>query len=447
MTGDINRRRMLRGLLGGAAVTVGLPFFDCLLDTHGEALADGSPIPLRFGTWFWGLGMTAQIYLPKKTGPGFDVPEEIASLKDVRQHLNLYSNFAMPLDGRPNICHFSGWVGLVAGQVPTGRSDMPGTSFDVTIADIIGGATRFRSIQLAASGSLLDSHSYRSAQAVNAPEVSAAEFYTRVFGPEFQDPNADSFTPDPKTMVRKSVLSGVVEDSRDLNRVLGASDRARLDKYFTAIREVEKRLEIQLQKPAPAEACTIPKGGPEGPELMGREVEVVAQRHKLMTDILVLALSCNQTRVFNMLYSESGSVINRKGYERTHHTATHEEMNDLKLGYQVESSWFVRRAMESWAYFVKVLADYREGNATLLDRSLVFAYTDQALARIHSINGIPMWTAGRAGGRVKTGIHIDGHGAPASQVPLTCMQALGLKATEFGTLSLAAHGAVSEVMA
>ena len=56
---QIARRSILRGMLGGGALSVALPLFDCFLDDHGEALASGAPIPVRFGTWYWGMGHTA----------------------------------------------------------------------------------------------------------------------------------------------------------------------------------------------------------------------------------------------------------------------------------------------------------------------------------------------------------------------------------------------------
>ncbi|MBL8631555.1 MAG: hypothetical protein JNM81_18110, partial [Rhodospirillaceae bacterium] len=55
---SFGRRELLRGTVGGAAVTVALPFLDCFLDGHGEALASGAPLPVRFGTWFWSMGHT-----------------------------------------------------------------------------------------------------------------------------------------------------------------------------------------------------------------------------------------------------------------------------------------------------------------------------------------------------------------------------------------------------
>jgi len=45
------RRRVLKGMLGGAAVTVGLPYLDCFLNTNGSALAaTGQALPVVYGT-------------------------------------------------------------------------------------------------------------------------------------------------------------------------------------------------------------------------------------------------------------------------------------------------------------------------------------------------------------------------------------------------------------
>src|SRR5689334_6952567 len=107
---DFARRRVLRGMVGGTAVTVALPLLDCFLNGNGTALADGTAMPVRFGTWAWGLGMSKSIFVPKKTGMGFDLPEEIAALAPVRDKINLYTNFNGFRDSAPNLCHKTGWV-------------------------------------------------------------------------------------------------------------------------------------------------------------------------------------------------------------------------------------------------------------------------------------------------------------------------------------------------
>ena len=63
------RRRVLRGMVNGAIVSVGLPYLDCFLDSTGTALAaTGKELPLCFGTWFWGCGLTPGRWEPKTVG-------------------------------------------------------------------------------------------------------------------------------------------------------------------------------------------------------------------------------------------------------------------------------------------------------------------------------------------------------------------------------------------
>ena len=74
----------------------------------------------------------------------------------------------------------------------------------------------------------------------------------------------------------------------------------------------------------------------------------MAQRHKLMTDLMVMAVACDQTRVFNMVYNDNFSRVRRKGETYTHHVLTHEEQADPKLGYQPTAFWFNCKTMEGF---------------------------------------------------------------------------------------------------
>lgn len=441
----INRRRVLRGMLDGAAVTLALPFFECFLDGNGSAQASGAPLPTRFGTWFWGLGVTDKIFTPKKFGPDYDLPEQISSWKDIKQHVNIYSHLNVTTDGRPVPCHYTGWVAVLTGEAPLNGSTYPRESIDVIVSDAIGTTSRFRSLQLAATGGARSTHSFRGTDAVNPPDVSATDLYQKIFGPEFQDPNSPNFTPDPGIRARKSLLSALLDQSADFRRSVGSADKARLDEYFTSVRELEGRLALQLEKPAPAPSCKIPAAMDK--ELpVGIEADLLASRHNLMTDMLVMALACNQTSVFNMLYSDATATTSRQGYSKVHHTLTHEEPYDVNLGYQPSAAWFGTRAMESFAYFVRAMANFKEGDSTLLDRSLIFANSDLSLAQAHSLVGIPILTAGTAGGRLKTGIHFDGKNGPVTRVGLTALQAMGLQSSEWGQNSMRTSQVISEVM-
>lgn len=440
----LSRRRVLRGMLNGGAVTIALPLLNCFLNENGTALASGAPIPLRFGTWSWGLGMSEAIFVPKKTGPDFDLPLEIASLKPVQQHINLFTNYHVFKDAAPNLCHHSGWVILRSGIAPMTAENRPGETIDVAIARKIGNNTRFRSLSATATGDVRDSFSYENGNSVNAPEWSPLRFYQRLFGGNFQDPNASEFTPDPRVMVRKSSLSSVLEETRALSKELGVDDRARLDQYFTGLRDLERRFDLQLTKPEPREACIVTDRPEDLPS--GLDAYLVARRHRMMTDLMLMAVACDQTRVFNMFYASAFSATTKPGYDKPHHTATHEEAVVEAEQCQPNVSWYTQRAMEEWAYYVQALASFKEGDGTMLDNAFIYATTDQSFAKIHGIEGIPMFSAGSAGGRVKTGLHIDGATSPGCRLGYTAMRLMGLDVPSWGDKSNKTSAEISEIL-
>ncbi|HWK48700.1 MAG TPA: DUF1552 domain-containing protein [Steroidobacter sp.] len=435
----LNRRRVLKGMLNGAAVTVGLPLLDCFLNESGTAFASGAPMPVRFGTWGYGCGATSKVFVPKKFGAGYDLPEEIASWAPVRNHVNLYTNSTAILDSAPNKNHFTGWVVARCGIAPTGG--VPGETIDATVAKKIGRTTRFRSLTATASGDTTNTYSYVNSATPNPAEWSPLKFYTRLFGPEFQDPNMSSFTPDPKVMVRKSVLSAVMDQTNSLMKTVGAADRARIDQYFTGLRQLENQFQQRLTKPEPIAACQAPGKAPVDPQ-MSKEVEAVRLRHRMMTELMVMAVACDQTRVFNMGYSAPFSALVRAGYPKPHHTCTHEDPTDPQLGYQPNASWFTRRTMEGWVDFVQAFTKVREGDGTLLDNVLIYATTDVGYAKTHTVDGMPIFTAGRAGGKIKSGLHIDMKGGSPTAVGYTALRLMGVDLPSWGTLS----NQTSEVM-
>lgn len=441
----LSRRRVLRGMLNGSAYTIALPFLNCFLNENGTALASGAPLPMRFGTWSWGLGMSEAIFVPKQTGANFDLPEEIASLKPIQQHINLFTNFHVFKDAAPNLCHHSGWVILRSGIAPMTAQNRPGETIDVTIAKKIGNSTRFRNLSATATGDVRDSFSYENGNSVNAPEWSPLRFYERLFGGSFQDPNAAEFTPDSRILVRKSSLSNVLEDTKKLSQQLGTDDRARLDQYLTGLRDLERRFDLQLTKPDPREACIVTDRPQDLPS--GLDADLVSRRHRIMTDLMLMAIACDQTRVFNMFYASAFSATTKPGYDKPHHTATHEEAVDDNLQFQPNVSWYTRRAMEEWAHYVQALADFKEGDGSLLDNALIYATTDQSFAKIHGIEGIPMFSAGNAGGRVKTGLHIDGGGSPGTRLGYTAMRLMGLETTFWGNQSNTTSNEIGEILA
>ena len=98
------------------------------------------------------------------------------------------------------------------------------------------------------------------------------------------------------------------------------------------------------------------------------------------------------------------------------------------------------RPASSPAWSCRALGDFlieldaiKEGDGTLLDNSLIMAFSDTGYAKIHSIENIPMFLAGGAGGRHKAGQHIAAKGESVTRVSLTAMQLVGAPVGEFGS--------------
>jgi hypothetical protein len=439
-----SRRNVLRGMVGGTAVTVGLPFLDAFLNSHGTALAaTGQPLPVVFGTWFWGCGLNPGRWEPATTGKITACGPEAVALNKYKDRVNVYSGFKIFTDGKPQRPHHTGNMGTLTGHIPAGTDKHP--SVDTIIADTIGTRTRFRSLEMTSTGDAKHTQSYRGGSVVNPAEVSPVAMYERVFGPEFQDPKSADFKPDTKVMLRESVLSGIAEQRKDFVKDLGAADQARMDEYFTSLRQLEHQLNMQLQKPAPAEACTV--AAKPGTTALGQDIEEVTTNHKLFAKLLAHALSCNQTQVFNMVYTDEQSTVRRPGTTTTHHILTHEEAIDEKLGYQPMATWFCTRIMEQFAEMIGTLDSVREGSGTLMDRVLIMASSETGYAKIHSLENIPMFTAGSGGGRIKTGLHIQAKGDPTSRLGLTMQQAMGVAVAKWGTESMGTSKAITEILA
>lgn len=443
---DLSRRSALRGMLNGAAVAVGVPLLDAFLDGNGQALAaTGKPVPIRFGTWFWGLGVNPNRWFPSAPGKDYDLKPELAPIAPLRHKINVFGNFNVPLDGAPNLPHSSGGPAIRTGRALTAERGLPGESFDVTIGDLIGSRSRFRSLETSSTGDPRNSLSGRGGGNLNPSEGSPAALYQRIFGTGFKDPNASEFTPDPLVMARRSVLSGVSEQRKALEAAVGAADRQKLDQYFTSVRQLENQLEVELTKPEPLRACGIPKAIADRP--VNAEIENVMVNHQLLTDLLVMAMACDQTRVVNMMFNNGASSLTRIGSTITHHQLTHEEVLDNRLGYQPSATYFLTKIMEAWVYFVSALDKVQEGDRTLLDNSLIFAHSETEFAKFHTIDNIPMMTAGSAGGRMKTGIYVDGEGTPVSRVGLTLQQIMGVSVDRWGSKSMETSKSLGEIVA
>ena len=136
---------------------------------------------------------------------------------------------------------------------------------------------------------------------------------------------------------------------------------------------------------------------------------MAAANHKLFAQILAHAIACDQTRVMNISFSDGASSLRKGGEPTTQHIHTHEDPIDDKLGYQPGAAWFENQIMTSFGVLLETLQNVREGDGTLLDRTVVMALSECGYAKQHTLESIPIFLAGgKDNGKIQ---------APASTSP------------------------------
>ncbi len=432
----ISRRALLRGMLGGSAVAVGLPALELFLNESGTAYADcASGMPTVFGIFYWGNGMIPDLWNPTTTGPGYDLPPMLSGLRksvmggdnwDVTPKVSVVSGMRVLTSNTSP--HGSGPAGLFSGADLVDDTFI-GPSLDQVIADgfaASGGDKRFHSIEIGVERST-SSWSMTGPHMVNPPECDPFGLYTRIFGPEFRLPG-DHSAPPPQIALRHSVLDAVGAQARRLESRVGAADRARLEQHYEGIRALELQLERLAMAPV-APACVARPDMPamDYPDREGRpQMQAI---HRVMVDMMAITLACDQTRVFSEMFSQPVNNTLFLDAPAGHHELTHNEVDPQP---QVER--IVTFILGEFAYLVNKLDSVVEGGSTLLDRCAILGTTDVSYGRTHSLEDYPMLIAGNACGTLRSGLHYQSPSAEnASKVPLTIMNALGLVTAGYGT--------------
>lgn len=419
----IDRRTVLKGMLGGALVTIGLPRL---------GRAQEGPFPRRFGVFFWGNGMIPQRWTPTGEGRDWQLSEQLEPLAALKDEISVVSGMRVAV---PNIIpHFSGAGGILSGAPLIVNGDdhtfsLP--SVDQVVAQKLGESTRFRSLEFGAeaAGGL----SYSGPDGRNPPETDPRRLFDRVFGGGFRKPG-ETVEPDPTLRLRRSVLDAVLGDISRLKGRVGKDDKLRLDQHFEGIRALEKRLAKLEEDPPALAACDVP-GEPlaEYPDIEGRPQ--IAEKNEMFCEIAAMAFACDQTRVFTNVLTYPVNNILFPGLPAGHHQLTHDEPLPQPYVHSV-----VLQCMEAFACQLEALRRVPEGDGTLLDHCVILGTSDVSLGQTHSFDEFPLVIAGGKGA-VKQGIHYRSpSGENASKVMLSLIRAVGLDLPAWG----AEEGRVSD---
>ena len=436
----LNRRALLRGLAGGAVVSVALPPLEAMLNRHGEALSDGSPLPVRFVTFFFGNGVLWDLWNPTIQGPDWELTTQLAPLEPVKEYCSVLTGFENKIG--PKITHHEGVAGMLSGHPFAWGgglySEFGGPSIDQVIADAIDSDHTPKSIQLGVSkrvsrdeGPTMQFISHRSTSEPLEPTYSPAQVWTDLFG---------SFVPpdDPRGPARHNVLDAVSEDARRLKARVSVADRQRLDAHLDGISELQAHI---AQLPP---LCETPAAEEERNEDL-EGVEPMPEVSAAMIRLLRYAFACDLTRVCSfMLTGGVGHTVYRHlGHSEEQHFMSHDPQQ-----YWTRLNETIVWNVQQFADLCVALRETEEGTQNLLHNSVVLLASDCGEGWSHTTYDQPIVVAGGGGGRlVHPGIHLRSpNSRNTSDVLLSCAQAVVPGITEVGSAEGYSSTPVSEIL-
>lgn len=428
----IDRRTLLRGL----GATVALPFLNAMTPRAAAALAR----PKRLAFVYAPNGMNMSEWYPQTTGPGFKFSNTLRPLEKHRDDLLVLSGLAQQAgtggrDGagdhaRANATYLTG----VRARKTAGSDIRLGISIDQVAANKIGHLTRLPSLELscdrARQSGRCDSGyscayqynlSWASATTPMAPESNPRLAFDRLFGSG--DESKDPKQRDRERNYKSSILDFVMEDAKQLQKNLGATDRRKLDEYLTAVRDVEARIESSRKFDNSLSVAdrreTLSKG------------EGFAAQVEMMFDLMTLAFQTDTTRIATFLLAHDGS--NRSypvvGVKDAHHRISHHGRDREKLRRLAKIDQY---HVSLFAKFVEKLNSTREGSDRLLDNCMICYGSGLADGDRHRHHNLPLLIAGRGGGTIRTGQHVKvSEHTPMANLHLSLIDRLGVKEARF----------------
>src|SRR5438128_784026 len=265
---SLPRRTVRRGL----GATMALPFLEAMLPAFSRrGLAAAKPAH-RFQTFYVPNGMAMEYWLPKGEGRAFELSPILEPLAAYRDQMLVLSG----IKANWNYIHAGASGSFLTGTVRGGRTEIEiiaDVSIDQLLARHFAGETQVASLELsmdvpanagACTGNLscVYTHtlSWRSPTQPLPMEWNPRAVFERLFG---DSGSTDRKAREARLRQHQSILDSVAEKLASLKRDLGPGDRAKIDEYGEAIRDVERRIQkAEEQSGLELPAMAQPQGAP-----------------------------------------------------------------------------------------------------------------------------------------------------------------------------------------
>ena len=422
-TQNLSRRTFLKG----TGVALALPFLDAMLPQRLLADGDKAAPPKRMVCICTSLGLHAENLFPETPGRDYNFTPYLQALKDHRDDFSVFSGLSHPeQSGRDG--HSSEMTWLTSAKNPGLAGFRNTISLDQYVAEKIGYETRFPSLSMG-TGSTSQSFTR---SGVMIPADSSP---SRVFAKLFLDGSPNEVKAQmQKIREGRSIMDVVQEQANGFSRRVGQADRDKLDEYYTSVREMELRLvkaEDWAQKPKPKVDAQPPTDIKDERDFIGRM--------KLLFDLVPLALQTDSTRLITMLVSGGGKVPLVDGVTVDHHGLSHHGKDPDKLTQlqRVEEAQF-----QAVGSLLSALKKQREGDARLIDNTMVLFGSNLGNANAHDWRNLPVVFAG--GGFKHGAYHAFNakDNKPFSNLFVTMLQRMNIETENFGSST----GTISELV-
>lgn len=423
------RRTLLRGL--GASLA--LPLLDSMVPALSSASAQTAQPAKRLGVVYVPNGMAMKSWTPDAEGANFEITRILRPMAAYQDRMLVLSG----LNGASSNAgvHASASTRFLTGTIPARtESDLQAAvSIDQLVARQLGNQTQLGSLELALDQSdvfgscdigfscqYTSTISWRDANTPLPMETNPRAVFERLFG--------DTGTTDPAVRLQRirkdrSLLDAVTDRVAELNKKVSNGDRAKLDQYLDAVRDVERRIQLaEAQSHRELPEVDQPAGIPRTYE----------EHAKLMFDMQVLAYQTDLTRVITFMMGRelSGRTYAEIGVPDSHHPTSHHR-DDPTLYEKVTKINEFHTSL--FAYYLNKLDDTPDGNGSLLDNMLMLYGAGMSDSNRHANTGLPLVLLGGGSGSVKGGRHLRySEGTPISNLHLTMLDKMGLPLDKIG---------------
>ena len=420
-----------RTVLKGVGVAMALPLLDAMIPARTALAQTAAKATPKLGFIYFPHGAIMEQWTPEKDGADFELTPILEPLKPFQKQLTIISGLGNR-PGESQAVHAivpATWLSCV--HPKQGQDPNMAPTVDQIAAKAIGQDTPLPSIEIATEGAggggacdrdygcnYSGTISYRTPTTPLPMEYNPRNLFQRLFG------RGDS-PQERKEPVQEysSVLDMVTQDANDLQRKLGARDRAMLSDYMETVRELERR--VQKTQAHDLSHLTLPEVPVGIPEQFDTQLN-------LMFDMAALAYQAGLTRIINyMMAAEvSGRTYNNIGVPDAFHAVSHHANDPAKKAKLVKIQNYHTKVLAKW---LTKLAAMPDGDGSMLDHSIILYGSNMSNSDRHNQFPLPTALIGGGCGKVKGGQHLryPDH-TPLANVLLTMLDRSGVPADSVG---------------